>query len=298
MAMTSHLDALDADLDRLPGRFSVWCAPIGAADPWYSRLPDDTHYAASTMKAAILAALYRGVDAGRLDLDREVPVANDFVSSHPDRHRFAIEHGEDQDDEVWARVGATAPLGWLARHMIVRSSNLATNVVLGQVGVPAVTEVLRLVGAERMRVERGIEDYAARDAGIDNLVTARDLASLLGAIALGADSTVTPGDGRPLASARACQGMLDVLCAQEHREDLAAGLPDGTRIAHKNGWINGVRHGAGVVFPDDAPPYTVVVCASTPLADPRINPPGPDGTDPACEVLARISAAAWADRHA
>jgi beta-lactamase class A len=89
--------------------------------------------------------------------------------------------------------------------------------------------------------------------------------------------------------------MLDVLFAQEHREDLAAGLPEGTRIAHKNGWVRGVRHGAGVVFPDDAPPYAIVVCTTTDLADG--GPTGEEAEDDACRLIARISADAWAGRH-
>jgi len=288
--MTTALEALDPALDDVPGTISVWVAPAGATAPAFARNPDAPHYAASTMKAAILAALYRAGEAGTLDLDADVPVANDFASSLAGAPRFGIEQHDDQDDDVWDRVGGTASLRWLAHHMIVRSSNLATNVVLGHVGVPAVTEVLRLVGTRSMRVERGIEDADARRAGIDNIVNARDLGALMGAIATGAAGT----SANPLASPAVCAAMLDVLFAQEHTEDLVAGLPAGTRIAHKNGWVTGVRHGAGVVFPDDAPPYTIVVATTTALAD-----GGEDGDsdDEACALIARIAAASWADRH-
>jgi beta-lactamase class A len=185
-------------------------------------------------------------------------------------------------------VGGTAPLRWLAERMIVRSSNLATNICIGQVGLPAVAEVWDRVGARHSVTGRGIEDFAAREAGITNLITAADLAALLGALARGAQR---PG---PLAAPAACASMLDVLFAQEHREDLAAGLPEGTRIAHKNGWIRGVRHGAGVVFPTDAPAYAVVVCTTTDLAD-----GGPSGEeeDDACRLIADVSARVWAARH-
>jgi beta-lactamase class A len=85
--------------------------------------------------------------------------------------------------------------------------------------------------------------------------------------------------------------MLATLLAQEINDDLAAGLPAGTRIAHKNGWVDGVRHGAGVIFPDDAPPFVLAVCLTTPLA---VN----DTDDDACRLLSNIAAAAWAARHA
>ncbi|GAA3760334.1 serine hydrolase [Micromonospora maritima] len=279
---------LDAHLDKVPGTVSAYVGRPGARPTW-TRRADATHYAASTMKVAVLVALHRAAEAGRLDLDTPVPVRNSFDSALPGAPRFTNARDYDNDEAVWERVGGVAPLRWLAERMIVRSSNLATNICIGQVGLPAVAQAWALAGARHSVTGRGIEDFVARDAGVDNLVTAADLAALLGELALGA---TRPG---PLASPAGCAAMLDVLVAQEHREDLAAGLPDGTRIAHKNGWVRGVRHGAGVVFPDDAPPYAVVVCTTTDLAD-----GGADGEqveDDACRLIAHVSARVWDARH-
>ncbi|TDC36339.1 serine hydrolase [Micromonospora sp. 15K316] len=277
---------LDAQLDTAPGTVSVYVGRPGAEPAW-TRRADATHYAASTMKVAVLAALHRAAEAGTLDLDAPVPVVNAFDSAQPGAPRFTCAAHYDNDDAVWARVGGTAPLRWLAHRMIVRSSNLATNLVIGHVGLPAVAEVWSLAGARHSVTGRGIEDFAARDNGITNLVTAADLAALLGALATGADR---PG---PIASPAACAEMLDVLVAQEHREDLAAGLPPGTRIAHKNGWVRGIRHGAGVVFPDDAAPYAVVVCTTR---DAEGTSGSEDDAD-ACALIADVSARVWAARH-
>ncbi|MFC4020165.1 serine hydrolase [Micromonospora sp. GCM10011542] len=281
-------DDLDTHLDRVPGTLSAYVGRLDAPPTW-TRHPDATHYAASTMKVAVLAALHRAAEAGTLDLDTPVPVVNDFDSAKPGAPRFACAQHYDNDDAVWDRVGGTAPLRWLADRMITRSSNLATNLVIGHVGLPAVAEAWTLAGARHSVTGRGIEDFAAREAGITNLVTAADLAAMLGALATGAS---TPGR---LASPAGCAAMLDVLLAQEHREDLAAGLPEGTRIAHKNGWVRGVRHGAGVVFPDDAPPYLIVVCTTTDLADG--GPSGEEIEDDACRLIANVSAQVWAARH-
>ena len=280
-------EELDAHLDKVPGIVSAYVGRPGARPTW-TRRADATHYAASTMKLAVLVALFRAAEAGRLDLDAPVPVRNSFDSALSGAPRFVNDRDYDNDEAVWDRVGGEASLRWLAERMIVRSSNLATNICIGQVGLPAVAQAWALAGARHSVTGRGIEDFAARDSGIDNLVTAADLAALLGELALGA---TRPG---PLASPAGCAAMLDVLVAQEHREDLAAGLPDGTRIAHKNGWVRGVRHGAGVVFPDDAPPYTIVVCTTTDLAD-----GGADGEveDDACRLIAHVSERVWAARH-
>ncbi len=283
MSTAPHLAALEPRLAALPGTVSVWCSPVGAATATYARAQDATHYAASTMKVAVLVALYRAASAGTIDLDAEVPVVNEFTSAKPGAPRYANDPDQDQDDDVWALLGGTASLRWLARRMIVRSSNFATNIVLAHVGTAAVTEALRLAGVTSMQVERGIEDAAARDAGIDNVVTTRDLAALIGAIAIGA----TQADGG-IAPRPACAEMIDVLLAQERREDLAAGLPAGTRVAFKNGWVTGARHVAGVVFPDDAPPYVIAICTTMP-PDPAVDPR---------ELIAEIAAATWADRKA
>jgi beta-lactamase class A len=275
--------ALDAALAGTPDRVSVCLGGLGTR-PHYARLPDERHYAASMMKVAVLVAVYRAVEAGPLELGTPVPVVNDFASALGDGSRYANDRDYDDEQDVWACLGGTAPLGWLARRMIVRSSNLATNLLIAQVGRSAVAEVWRLAAATGSVTMRGIEDYAARDARIDNVVTAADLAAMLGAIALGArepDRTT----GR-IAGRRACAEMLDLLAAQEHRVDLGAGLP-GVRVAHKNGWMTGVRHSAGVVFPDDAPPYVIAVCTSA-ARDPEHYDDGA-----ACRLIARLSRIAW-----
>ncbi len=277
----------DARLDRGPGTVSVYAGRLGAPPTW-ARHTDATHYAASTMKLAVLAALHRAAEAGRLDPDAPVEVHNRFTSARPDAPPFSCARQYDNDAAVWDRFGDRATLRWLAERMIVRSSNLATNLVIEHVGLPALAEVWTLAGARHSVTGRGIEDLAAREAGITNLVTAADLAALLGAVATGA---TRPG---PIASPAGCTAMLDVLCAQQVRQDVAEGLPAGTRLAHKNGWVRGVRHGAAVVFPDDTAPYLLVVCTTTPLSDGQ----GSDRADAdARRLAADISARVWQARH-
>jgi beta-lactamase class A len=278
--MPPDWDALDTELDRAPGTVSVYVGRPGASAT-YVRLAAVPHYAASTMKVGILVAAYRAGDRGVLDLDAPVEVVNDFPSALGDGSRYADDRGYDDEAQVWTRLGQRVPLRWLARRMIVGSSNLATNIVLQRVGLPAVADVWKTCGALTSVTQRGIEDYGARDAGLDNLVTVDDLAALFNTIEL-----------RTAASAASCDEMLDILAAQEHRVDIAMGLPDGVRVAHKNGWIPGARHSVGLVYPDDAPTYVVSVCTS---AD---GDPAEYDDAAACALIGRVSAVAWSARHA
>jgi beta-lactamase class A len=270
--MTADWGALDAELDESPGTVSVYVGRPGAPAT-YTRRVAVAHAAASTIKVGILVAAYRAADRGALDLDAPVEVVNDFPSALGDGSRYADDRDYDDEAQVWTRLGDRVPLRWLARRMIVGSSNLATNIVLQHVGLEAVAAVWQACGARTSVTRRGIEDYAARDAGLDNLVAVDDLAALFNTI-----------EGRTAASAASCAAMLDVLAAQEHRVDLAKGVPDGVRVAHKNGWIPGARHSAGLVYPPDAPPYVVSVCTSG----------IPD--DAARALIAKASRVAWENR--
>ncbi|MER7703695.1 serine hydrolase [Kitasatospora sp. NPDC097605] len=247
---------------------SVVVAPWGD-EPVFERNGDEPHDAASTMKVAVLAALRR---AGA-DPREPVSVVNTFLSRAGGE--FANDPDWDSDPVPWTLLGATVPLGLLTERMITHSSNLATNLCLARAGHAAVEEVWRRAGAARSASPRGIEDYPARDAGVHNLVTARDLVRLLQSL-----------DGEP--------ELLELLERNSFRVDLAAGLPPGTRVAFKNGWFPGVRHCVALVHPEDCPPYLLAVCYTGPLAS------GADeaAADPAARLLARVSAAVWERRHA
>jgi beta-lactamase class A len=274
------LDGLVPELDAVPGTVSISYGRLGRP-PSFAYRADQPHYAASMMKVAVLAALHRAVAAGRLDLADQVEVVNDFTSAAPPHgtsgaaRRFGCERRHDSDELVWERLGQTATLDWLAERMIVRSSNLATNLILARVGLPEVAAVWAAVGATGSVVTRGIGDTAASGAGLANLVTAADLAALFDAIG-------THRLGSPLT----CQRMLETLLRQEHRDDLAAGLPPGVPVAHKSGWIMGVRHSAAIVYPPHAEPFVLAICTTTPWATNQ-------QTDKACQLVAHIATTAY-----
>ncbi len=237
------------------GTVSVWLAALDGT-VLLARDAEAPHYPASTMKLPLLVAAYRRHERGDLDLDSEVEVHDDFASAL-DGSRFSLDRDDDQDDDTWARLGATCSLRELARHATVKSGNLATNLLLEHVGAGAVADVLNAAGCSSTTVlPRGIGDAAARDSGMDNVVTAADLGLVM--LGLAADT---------LASTETSAEVEQVLAAQEHRDGIPAGLPVGVHVANKTGWVPGASHDVALVRPDGAPAYILVVCTSTPLAE-------------------------------
>lgn len=209
--------------------------------------PDSVFHAASTMKVPVLIEYFRAIDAGRLRADQDLLLVNSFASI-VDRSPYSLNAGGDSDSSLYAMLGTRVPLRLLAERMITRSSNLATNVMIEVVGAPRADSSARALGARNMKVLRGVEDSKAFQAGLSNVTSARDLAALLVAIETGT-----------AASAASCREMIAILSRQEYNGEIPAGLPPGTRVAHKTGWITGVLHDAALVYPPGRGPYVLVV---------------------------------------
>src|SRR6266540_3317686 len=195
-------------------------------------------HAASTMKVPVMIQIFRDADAGLLRLDDSLGVHATFPSLL-DRSPFDVDKADDSDSTLYLRLGGRASVRELLELMITRSSNLATNILIERVGASRAQASARSLGAWSIQVLRGVEDGAAYRAGLNNTTTARDLGVLLGAIATGR-----------AASRAACDSMLAILGRQEFNEGIPVGVPPGTRVAHKTGWIGAVvYHDAGVVYP-------------------------------------------------
>jgi beta-lactamase class A len=208
---------------------------------------DDSFHAASTMKVPVMIELFRRMDAGGLRPEQGVLLVNQF-GSIVDGSPFSLDAGDDSDSSAYKLVGSRVPVRELIDRMITRSSNLATNALIELVRASNANETAHMLGAHNIRVLRGVEDNKAFRAGMNNTTTARDLAVLLEAIETGR-----------AASPSSCDEMRDILLHHEFNEEIPAGLPAGTRVAHKTGWITGVLHDAAVVYPPGRKPYILVV---------------------------------------
>jgi len=209
--------------------------------------PDSVFHAASTMKVPVMIEFFRQAEHGGVSPDQPVLLVNQFASI-VDGSPFSVSPIDDSDSTMYLRVGERVPARELVERMIVRSSNLATNAVIALVGAERANATAHALGARDMRVLRGVEDGKAYQKGLNNTTTARDLGVLLEAI-----------EARTAASPRSCTEMLAILGRQQFNDEIPAGLPPGTRVAHKTGQITAVLHDAALVYPDGRSPYVLVV---------------------------------------
>ena len=222
---------------------------------WYFRA-DEPFHAASTMKIPVLIELYHQVREGKLKLDDALPIKNEFHSL-VDGSVYTLDAGDDSEAELYKAVGQTRTLRQLCELMITVSSNFATNLLIEKLGVGNIRETVHSLHADGMKVLRGVEDMKAYEKGLNNTTTARGLEQLLDAIAHG--EAVDQDSSRQ---------MIEILERQKFNEGIPAGLPPGTRVAHKTGEITKIHHDAAIVF---APRPFVLVILVRGIADMKVS---------------------------
>src|SRR6266478_4289146 len=206
---------------------------------------DEPFHAASTMKVPVLIELFHQRQQGKLTLDDPFRV-NIVFRGLVDGSIYTLDPSEDSETDLYKAVGQTRTLAQLCELMITVSSNLATNLLLEKLGVDDIRGTIHSLRADGMNVLRGVEDTKAFKQGLNNTTTARGLLVLLEAIAKG--QAVDPDSSRQ---------MVEILARQKFNEAIPAGLPAGTRVAHKTGEITRIHHDAGIVF---APrPFVLVI---------------------------------------
>jgi beta-lactamase class A len=211
---------------------------------WFSRA-DDVFHAASTMKIPVMIELFHQVREGKLKLDDPLPVKNEFHSL-ADGSSYTLDPADDSEADLYKAVGQTRTLSQLCELMITVSSNLATNLLVEKLGVDNIRATVHALHADGMSVLRGVEDNRAYEKGMNNTTTARGLLILLEAIAKG--QALDPDSSRQ---------MVDILARQKFNEAIPAGVPPGTRVAHKTGELTKIHHDAAIVY---APrPFVLVI---------------------------------------
>ena len=228
-------------------------------------------HAASTIKVPVLLAVYEAIEQHRFAPFSRVHVRNRFLGV-VDGKPYRVGPERDANAAVHAAIGRMLTVHELAEHMIVTSSNLATNLLLDLVGVEAARAALARLHLGGIDLQRGVEDEAAWEAGLNNRVTAAGLCDAMRLIEEG--KAISP---------QASQAMLDILHQQQFRSGIPAGLPEDARVANKTGEISTVAHDAGIVYLDGRDAYVVVILTEW----------APEVNGRRQETIARISRAVY-----
>jgi len=215
------------------------------ADGRYAGIDESrSWYAASTFKAAILLAAYQQRDAVILDFEKVVTVEPKYAENDLGTLEY-----------LGIRPNDMISIGDAIKGMIIVSDTSLAGLVQDQVGGNAVDAALRDVGATVMTVNSH-----------DLPTTASDLTQLL--IAIAAAQGV---------SAESRDEMLSLMSQEWFTSGIAAGLPEGTKYAHKSGNLGANTHDAAIVWGPGGP-YVIVVMTD-----------GSGGWEP----IAAVSAAVW-----
>lgn len=203
-------------------------------------------HAASTIKVAVLLAVFKACDDGRVRLDDPLHVRNRFLSA-ADESPFKLDQESDGFPQLYRSVGRTAKVGHLADVMITSSSNLATNLLLDLITVEYARDVLRDAGIAGVELRRGVDDEKAHEAGLNNETTALGLVDLFAALR-----------GEFLSSTSR-EAAINILLRQRFNAMIPAPLPSHATVAHKTGEISTACHDAGIVYLPERQPYIVAI---------------------------------------
>lgn len=205
------------------------------------------YHAASTMKTPVLVEVFKQAAAGKFNLTDSIMVKNSF-SSIVDGSPFTLDSADDGEKELYSYIGRKRTVYQLAYDMIIASSNLATNIIIELVKAENVMKTMKELGANDIKVLRGVEDSKAFEKGLNNTTTAYNLMLVFEQIAK-----------RKLVSKKACKEMIKILLDQQFNTIIPAQLPANVKVAHKTGSITGIHHDSGIVFLPDGRKYVLVL---------------------------------------
>jgi beta-lactamase class A len=215
-----RLARLSDELDGIAG----YVARDLVAGESFERNADAVFPAASVIKLPVFLELLRQAEEGTLDLSRPVPIDP----------AARVEGGGVL--EKWSEPYPALSAWQLAVLMMDFSDNYATNLLIDLVGMERVGRRLRGWGLRETLLRRKMLDLEAARAGRENVSTPREMAALLERLQRG-QILDAGGTARALAVMKRNEGT-----------PMRRGLPPGVEAADKNGELEGVRCGAGIVF--------------------------------------------------
>jgi beta-lactamase class A len=238
-AAPSHVDArkrIEAAMQSLaPSGSAEVIAEGGALVATYHATQPRT--AASTIKLPLLVEVLRQSELGTLDLSRRVTI----------RQRDVVGGTGD----LQYQVGLTLTLQEVVQHMVLRSDNVAANILVDLVGMNSVNATAAANEFPNTFFRRSMLDTAAQAAGVENLTSAADLADMLDRIVRG--TLISPTVSKQALSYLDERGRID-------KNWLGLKLPSGAQLSHINGTLTGVRNDVGLITSPSGKSFVLALC--------------------------------------
>lgn len=230
-------------LNDFPAQSALHAVDLSTGETIASIRAEAQMTSASTIKTPILLCALTEVEAGRLSLSQEIPIApEDF---REDTEVFEAEYRQD-GCSLWEM------LYW----MIVLSDNTATNAVISTLGFERINDYCAEMGLASTVCQRKMLDWTARREGRDNLTSALDQFRLYERLYRGGILN------------EALRGVaVDILSRNRSFGSLQRYIPDAVTVWHKSGGLDHVNHDAGVFLLRDRPYFLGVFTWGGPALD-------------------------------
>lgn len=208
---------------------------------------NEVFHAASTMKTPVMIEFFKKINEGKISSDDSLLINNQF-SSIVDGSKFELSSFDDSDEDIYKNLGKYISTDKLVYDMITRSSNFGTNLLIDYLDAEDVNNTMKNIGAKNMKVLRGVGDLKAFDLGLSNTTTAADLLIIYEKLAMG-----------EIVNNESSNKMIRILKDQVYNDIIPKYLPEKVEVAHKTGWISGVRHDSGIVYVGNNEKYILVL---------------------------------------
>ena len=220
--------------------------------------PDEMFPLCSVVKIPVLAEAFRQMAAGQFGLDDRWALTTARKNLGSGTLRFMAD-------------GLQPTVRDLLTLMIIISDNTATDMVIYRLGVKSIHDYMHELGLTNTHIPLTLREI------FEDIVPDPDPTQDQYELAVKIKQSPTPRDARAYRSTpdnnvstprdmnrlntlifqgkildrSACDGMLEILLAQQLNDRLPRFLPPGTRVAHKTGTLSGFRNDSGIIYLND-----------------------------------------------
>lgn len=196
--------------------------------------------AASIIKIPVLIQLFKSIEANQLTIYDEM-VLTDYYKA------------EGSGDLQTRSLGSKYTMDQLAKVMITKSDNSATNMIMSSIGgMPDVNSGIRNWGLKNTYINTWLPDLAGT-----NYTTTKDLATMLYNL-----------DNPGFLNLNSREYIIDYMSHVENNRLIQAGLDPKALFIHKTGDIGKTLGDAGIVFTPNGKKYIVAIIANRPYNSP------------------------------